>query len=312
MEYSNFPAVAIVILNWNGFHLTKRCLLSLEKISYPNYQVIVVDNASEDGSMEKLPGFFPKVKFIQNDKNYGFSGGCNIGIESALKENFEFILLLNNDTEVAADFLDKLLLGIQSDKTIGLVQPLILSMKDRNYIWSAGGLFNPMLGISKTLGDRKPANKYIPSLELDWATGCCILFRSSVLKEVGLFSNVFFAYFEDVDISLRIRKKGYGIRLVPESIIYHEGGASSKKKSREGTLSPTVFYLYARNQLFQLRKHTVFPGNILGWMYHLGRFMAWMVYFLFRLRIKKMKALLYGINDGLTLDPFSDRIYFPR
>ncbi|UJP65993.1 glycosyltransferase family 2 protein [Mongoliitalea daihaiensis] len=312
MPLHNESSVAIIILNWNGYEHSRNCLDSLAKLTYSNFQVLLVDNASVDGSGTRLKEEFPSVIFLQNEQNLGFTGGNNVGITYALEHGFSYVMLLNNDTLVAPDFLKHMVDMLANDASIGIVQPLILWMEDPEKIWSAGGEFQPWLGISKTKGDRAALESYrFSSQALDWVTGCCMLVPSKVIQELGPLQASFFAYFEDVDWSLRIRKAGYQLLLSNESIIYHEGNASSKKASKEGTLSPTVFYLHARNQLFLIRRHLFFPAILLAFGYHLIKYSAWIMYFCFRGRFKKAKAVIKGMKDGLLLDHHVNRPLCP-
>ncbi len=301
---SNEPSsVAIVVLNWNGYSHTQNCLRSLLQITYINFKILLVDNGSTDGSVEKLKGEFKEVVFLENQTNLGFTGGNNVGITYALNNGFQFILLLNNDTTVSSDFLGKMVSLFQSYPQLGMVQPLILFENSKSTIWSAGGKYNRLVGNSITLGDRKNVDNYqAKTSELDWATGCCILISCQLVSKIGLLQDSYFAYFEDVDWSLRVRNAGYKILLEPKSVIYHEGSAASKKQFEEGMLSPTVFYLHARNQLFQLRRHVPFPNSLVAWPYHLGKYILWMVYFGLRGRFKKLHAVARGIHHGIRLD----------
>jgi GT2 family glycosyltransferase len=307
------PSVAIIIVHWKGLELTKACLFSLQKIGYPNYRVFLVDNGSSDGQV--LNSKFPEIELVPAGKNLGFTGGNNLGIARALDSGFEFVLLLNNDTEVEADFLEILLGAFENRPRLGMAQPLIFFHEDRNKIWSAGGKYVPWLGLSTTVGYGKTrAELVVPENgRLDWATGCCVLLSSKALQEVGGLSDIFFAYFEDVDLSLRLRQKGWEISLVPESVIYHAVAGSSKTKSAEGTLSPTVIYLTARNQLFQIKLHVQgFLRKITAFAYHFAKFSAWLGYFCLRGRFQKAKALLRGLKDGAKIDPSIDRPLPPR
>ncbi|MFD2203706.1 glycosyltransferase family 2 protein [Shivajiella indica] len=303
MDSKEPSSVAIIIINWNGYSLSRRCLLSLMQIHYSNYTIVLVDNGSEDGSFEKLKREFETPVFIANEKNLGFTGGNNAGIDYAIKNKFDFILLLNNDTEVEPDFLNELLKVQKSHPNVGMVQPLILFHDKRDKIWSAGGRYIAPLGIAKTLDSQKNfQTAKVEDKVLDWATGCCILIPRQIIEKVGTLQQSYFAYFEDVDWSLRIRKAGYLIYLAAKSTIYHEGGASSKKAHKEGMISPTVFYLYCRNQLFQLRRHLDFPFWVIAWPFHIGKYLIWISYFCIRGRFKKMKAVAKGIRDGIFLD----------
>jgi GT2 family glycosyltransferase len=225
----------------------------------------------------------------------GFAGGNNVGIRYALEQGFEQVLLLNNDTTVTPSFLQELQACLDQS-TCGIAQPLILFAHDPHTLWSAGGEWNSLFGRAITLGDRVPLEKYrVPAKTLDWATGCCMLVSRAALLEAGLLNEAYFAYFEDVEWSLRIRKAGFTIGLAENAIIYHEAGAASKKQHSEGTLSPRVFYFHVRNQLFLLRQHSL----VLGYPYHLLRFSSWGAYFLIRGRFQKLSAVWQGIREGL-------------
>ncbi|TDQ16972.1 hypothetical protein DFQ04_1620 [Algoriphagus boseongensis] len=305
MAFTSEVSVAIIVVNWNGIEFTKSCLASLRKVDYPNYAIILVDNASENEEGKQLKQLFPEIHLIQNQENLGFAGGNNVGIRKALKEGFSHILLLNNDTLVKPDFLGQLVRkAIQNPKT-GIIQPLILFLHNPKEIWSAGGKWVKSLSRAITLGDREPLADYrFKKVELDWATGCCMLVSREAILQAGLLNEQYFLYFEDVEWSLRIKAAGFGVQLEEKSVIYHEAGASSKKKSNEGTLSPKVFYFHVRNQFFLVRGQ---EGNFGGMIYHLGRFTLWMIYFLFRGRFQKLKAVAKGIRDGwgISLKPAS-------
>ncbi|MFC3879729.1 glycosyltransferase family 2 protein [Algoriphagus namhaensis] len=293
--------VAIILVNWNGLDFTRSCLDSLRKVDFPDFQVFVVDNASQNKEAEVLKSAFPEIELIQSRKNRGFTGGNNLGIQAALDQAFSHVLLLNNDTLVEPDFLKKMMETMQSDPNLGVVQPMICFLHDRGKIWSAGGKWNSLFCRAMTLGDRKKLDGYeIKSNNLDWATGCALLISKKALEAVGTLDDNFFAYFEDVDWSLRIRKAGFEIALCEAAKIYHEAGASSKQKGSEGTLSPRVFYFHARNQFYLIRKHSGGAHYFLAVIYHSFRFLAWMVYFCLRGRFKKLNAVFNGFRDGLT------------
>jgi len=288
-------SVAILLVNWNGYAYTQACLESLEKVKEPAFQIILVDNGSQNSEGEQLKARFPQVHLIANPDNLGFAGGNNVGIRYALEQGFDQVLLLNNDTTVTPSFLQELQACLDQSRC-GVAQPLILFAHEPHKLWSAGGKWNSLLGRAITLGDRVPLEKYsVPAKTLDWATGCCMLVSRAALLEAGLLNEAYFAYFEDVEWSLRIRKGGFTIGLAENAIIYHEAGAASKKQHAEGTLSPKVFYFHVRNQLFLLRQHSI----VLGYPYHLLRFLSWGAYFLIRGRFKKLSAVWQGIREGL-------------
>jgi Predicted glycosyltransferases len=290
------PSVAIILVNWNGQEFTRACLSSLEKVDFPDFQVILVDNDSKKPEGQVLKKEFPKLVLLENEQNLGFAGGNNVGIRKALEMGFSHLMLLNNDTLVEPDFLGKMMLDFSKNPKLGVLQPMICFLEEPEKIWSAGGKWVSWLARAKTLGDRKSLKTYrISSTQLDWATGCCMLLSREAILHSGLLNEQYFAYFEDVEWSLRIRNQGFEIGLVPEAKIYHEAGASSKKSHSEGTLSARVFYYHVRNQLFLIRNQNI-P---LGFIYHLGRFALWMGYFLLRGRFQKLKAVATGIKEGL-------------
>ncbi|MDA0313858.1 MAG: glycosyltransferase family 2 protein [Bacteroidetes bacterium] len=288
-------SVALILVNWNGYAYTKACLESLKEVKEPAFQVILVDNGSQETEGERLKALFPQVHLIVNQENLGFAGGNNVGIRYALEQGFEQVLLLNNDTSVKPSFLKELQSCLQQPG-YGVAQPMILFAHDPHTLWSAGGRWNSLLGRAITLGNRVSFAEYRPQTKsLDWATGCCMLVSRKVLLQSGLLHESYFAYFEDVEWSLRIRKAGFTIGLAENAVIYHEAGAASKKQHAEGILSPRVFYLHVRNQLFLLRQHSVH----LGYPYHLLRFLGWIAYFLIRGRFQKLSAVMQGLRDGL-------------
>jgi GT2 family glycosyltransferase len=295
-------SVAIILVNWNGFEFTQACLDSLRKVDYPDFRVILVDNASQKQEGERLKKAFPEIELICNSENLGFAGGNNTGIRKALEEGFSYVMLLNNDTIVEPDFLGQMILKFSQNSRLGVIQPLICFLHDRTQIWSAGGTWNAFLGRATTLGDRNPVDNFnLTNQNLDWATGCCMLITREALLKTGLLNESYFAYFEDVEWSLRFREKGFEIALAKKAKIYHEAGASSKKKHSEGTLSPKVFYYHVRNQFFLIRSQVHGFATPFAWTYHSFRFLAWMSYFCLRGRFQKLKSVARGIKDGISM-----------
>ena len=297
------PKIAIIIINWNTFQLTFNCLKSLEACSYNNKSFFLVDNGSIDGSGDKIALEFPEVNYIKNEKNEGFTGANNLALKAILEQDFDYVLLLNNDTEVKPNFLSLLEAKMNSDNKLAATQPLILNLKNRDTIWNAGGSFNTFFGLTKT---RLKGMIFNPQLNIEtstqWITGCCILVKTSVVKQVGLLDNRFFAYFEDVDWSIRMTNLGYKLAVVPESIIYHHTSGSTKKNnaSNEGNLSPYAHFLNVRNHIYLIKKHTFF--NILGsWIYQIVKIFAFSIYFILRGRFVKFKMVWRGLFEGIKI-----------
>ena len=293
MQYS----VAIVILNWNGWEYTQSCIASLLEAGYSEGDLIIVDNASTDGSIPNIKSHFPKAHLIQNAKNEGFTGGNNRGIQYALTKGYAYVMLLNNDTQVLPGFLEFLIEEMKISGDLAAIQPLIYFMGDKDEIWNAGGNYHAWLGYSQTNYQIQSAQPYLT----EWISGCAILVRSTVLEKIGLLDHNYFAYFEDVDWSLRMRSQGFELKVHPKSIIYHEAGAASKSKTkgRQGFLDPKVHFLNVRNQVFQLRKYCIGPKQWLAWPFHFAKFSLFIFYFTLKGRHSKSKAVMKGIWEGL-------------
>jgi hypothetical protein len=222
------PLVVIVVVNWNGKELTLECLSSLRKLTYPNVQVVLVDNASVDGSVEAVCDSFPEVMVLRMISNLGFAGGSNEGIRAAQRKGAACILLLNNDTVVDEQCLGHLVTRILSDQSIGIVAPKIYYYSDSRRIWYAGGMLSFWKGVMWHTGIRdEDRGQYDVALETEFASGCCMLVAGEVIERVGLLDESFGMYSEDVDWSMRARKAGYRIFYEPKAIVWHKVSASA-------------------------------------------------------------------------------------
>jgi len=285
--------IAIIIVNWKQYELTINCLLSLQKVEYKNWKVILVDNEYNFEKINKIKSDFNKVEVIESKENLGFARANNIGIKYAIKNKFEYVMLLNNDTEVNKKFLKPLLDSFQNDNSLGAVQPLIMNY-NKAKVWNAGGYLNNFFGFPYT---NKLKNK---KRQIDWITGCCILLKTKVIKKVGLMDEHFFAYYEDVDWSLRIKKLGYKLGIVESSVIFHHGTKSSNNSNLEGNLSPFVHYLNIRNHIYLVKKHSD-KFNFIGiFFYQFLKILFYSIYFILRLRFSKLKMVYRGLNDGIN------------
>ena len=298
------PKIAIIIINWNTYKLTYNCLKSLELCTYKNKTIFFVDNGSNDGSGDKIALEFPEINCINNQKNEGFTGANNKALKVILKQNFDYVLLLNNDTEVKPDFLSLMQASMDSDNNLAATQPLILDFPNKNTIWNAGGSFNTFFGLSKT---RYKGMMYKPNLKIEtlteWISGCCILVKIAVVKEVGLLDNRFFAYFEDVDWSIRMTNLGYKLGVVPKSIIYHHSSGSTKRNNttNEGNLSPYAHYLNVRNHIYLIKKHNFLFNSVGSWIYQIIKITSYSTYFILRGRFSKFKIVWCGLLDGIKI-----------
>jgi GT2 family glycosyltransferase len=293
----NNKEIAIIILNWNTYQYTHNCIISLNYNNFKNFKIIVVDNGSKDNSLDLLKNDFENIKFIKNKINLGFSGGNNIGIRYALSQKFKYIMLLNNDVEVEKDFITPLLKKLKENRNTAAVQPLILNFSDKSTIWNAGGTINNFFGLPLTRHKPKKSED-----KTSWITGCCILIKSEVINEVGLLDENFFAYYEDVDWSIRIKSLKYNLVFVNDSVIYHHGSVSSKVNNYfgEGYLSPFAHYLNIRNHLFLLRKHKNLFNFFGVIFFQTFKIISYSIYFLIRLRFNKLSMVFKGVIHGLN------------
>ena len=298
------PKIAIIIINWNTYQLTFNCLKSLKACTYNNKTIFLVDNGSKDGSGDKIALEFPDINFIKNEINEGFTGANNKALKVILKQNFDYVLLLNNDTVVKPNFLSLLEARMDSDQNLAATQPLILDFPNKNTIWNAGGSFNSFFCLFKT---RFKGMIYNPKLKIDtytqWISGCCILVKIAVIKKVGLLDNRFFIYFEDADWSIRMTNLGYKLGVVPESIIYHHSSGSNVKNntSSEGNLSPYSHYLNVRNHIYLIKKHSFLFNNLGSWLYQIFKIFSYSIYFILRGRLGKFKMVWRGVLDGVKI-----------
>ncbi len=284
------PLVYIILVNWNGIDDTVECLDSLKKITYPNYKVVLVDNGSKDNQAEKLKKIFPDVFLIKNKINTGFVGANNQGIKIALKNKAKHVLLLNNDTVVKENFLDILVEEIESSKNVGAISPKILYYKS-NKIWSMGGKISILTGISIMIGKGKNSVKYLKNIEPDFLTGCAFLIKSEIIKKVGLLDPIYFAYYEDVDWSYRIRKSGYKILVNPDSIIWHKKSASAGIKNSFRKESNYQISQITRNGLIFFRKNFD--------IYHMISFLLFrFIYTLVFSGLGGLRFFINGLIDG--------------
>jgi GT2 family glycosyltransferase len=246
--------VAVIVLSWNGKELTLDCLRSLATIETPGVALIVVDNASSDGSVEAIrDAFGDRVELIVNDGNLGFAGGNNVGIKHALKGGADYVLLLNNDTVVDAGLIDHMLAPFSTDSDVGITGPKIYYYTPRDQVWFAGGEVFLARGTSRHIGIRQPdRGQFDRTREVDYVTGCALMARREVYEAVGMRDLSYVAYYEDTDFCMRARRAGYKIVYVPGGKVWHKisastGGQTSRRKIvRKFKSSWKFFRRYAR------------------------------------------------------------------
>jgi GT2 family glycosyltransferase len=253
------PAVAIVILNWNGAADTLACLRSVEKIDYSNFMIIVIDNGSSDDSVAVIRAAFPKIEVIETGSNLGFAGGNNVGIKRALELDADHVLLLNNDTEVDSGILNAFVDAARRFPRAGVFSGKIYFHDDPKRIWYAGVQWNIKEARFRQLGEgmQDDGASYSAICETDYACGCAFFVPAKRLREIGLLDEDFFLYFEETDWSYRARKAGYPSIFVPGAILWHKVSVSFG-----GEDSPLALYFVTRNRLLWARKHAAWRRRL--------------------------------------------------
>ncbi len=224
------PPAFIVILNWNGWRDTHACLESLEELTYPNARVIVVDNASEDGSEARLRELHPALTLLQSGANLGFAGGNNVGLRYALENGAEYVWLLNNDTLVEPGALTALVDKMQREPDLGLCGSTLLYEPDRNTVQALGGArYNRWLGTVEHIGQHQPRTQSVDERvvegQLSYLIGASTLASRAFLEQVGLLQDDYFLYFEELDWAARARGT-FRLGYAAESVVYHKEGSS--------------------------------------------------------------------------------------
>lgn len=218
--------VNVFVLNWNGKKIILDCLHSLDKVTYSNVNIVLIDNGSTDGSVNLIKKEFPNIEIIQLKENLGYAGGNNYGFKN-VKIQSEYSIFINNDTLVSTNFINPLIEPLKNDTSIIQTAPKIFYADDPNLLWFAGGYINLFFGWIRHRGIRKiDKGQYNNSTLIDYATGCCICMRTKDFKLFKMFDESFSMYGEDVDLSIRVRKAGGKIMYIPESSIWHKVSAS--------------------------------------------------------------------------------------
>jgi len=244
---------AIIIVNWNGLRLLKNCLASIYDQSYKNFDVYFVDNGSIDGSPDYIKANFPETKIIQLDKNYGFAKGNNEGIKEAFKDKeVEYIVCLNNDTTVEKNFLEKTILVAEKHNNVSSVAPKIKFLYEKNLIDSVGILIHRDGGGINRGVREFDRGQYNISEEIFGACGAAALYKKRALEDIKYkeeyFDNIFFAYYEDLDLAWRLRLAGWKSIYQPEAIIYHAHSVTAV------SYSPFKAFHINRNRFFMIIK----------------------------------------------------------
>jgi GT2 family glycosyltransferase len=245
------PKIAIIVLHWNGKHDTKACLESLEKLTYPNFEIIVVDNGSTDGSVPFLRDRFPGRLVIKTGANLGFSEGNNVGIRKAISRGAELLFLLNNDTIVASDILERFVDTFRSHPDAGILGAKIFLYDQPDTLDHLGGKWNSKTGTFDFIGHRfkEDGKSWQQPQELDYVCGAGLIVKRSVIEAIGYLEPRYFLIWEESDFCLRARKAGYKILTCPQAKLWHKVSASMVGGKPHST------YFWWRNRLLWIERN---------------------------------------------------------
>lgn len=265
------PQVVAVILTWNDVEMTSRCIESVQANDYPCKQIVVVDNGSSPPACPVLKPRYPTIDTVQLDRNYGFTVGCNRGMERALEKGVDYVFLLNNDTIVGWDTISHLVSAMEECLEVGMGSAVLLYPgnercvqflhaavhRDSAYQWRS---------VDRALLEGGPGS----TVETDFAPACAVLFRAEALRQVGLFDETLFTNWEDYDLCCRFQDAGWKIITVGAAEVVHAHGQTT------GRTSPFITYLFTRNRLICLFRYGRLTG-ILKNAFFIARSFYWQV-----------------------------------
>lgn len=247
---TDIPKVLALVLNWNGAPDTIACVQSLRVQSYPRLEILVLDNASTDDSVATIRATLPDVELVETGANLGYGGGNNLGMRIALEREIPFVLVLNDDTVLEEGCVSELVRAAEKHPEAAALAPKSYVFEQPGVLYSVGGTWDPA-GYPRLSGfGSADGPEFATAREVDWLNGCALLFRSESLRSVGLFDERYFHTFEDTDWSLRARRAGFSLRVVPEARLGHRFEGSLGESER-----PQYTYYYTRNHLLFVELH---------------------------------------------------------
>ncbi len=288
------PYVITVILNTNRREDTLACLTSLNQSTYQNHKVIVLDNASNDGSVPAIRAAFPTVQIIELEENRGYAGNNNVGIEAALVQQADWVFVLNEDTILDPNCLARLVEIGENDPHIGVVGPMVYHHDEPDVIQSAGGQLGAYWQNIHIAHNEKDVGQYPQPRPVDWISGCAIMVRRSAIEQLGMLDDRFFYYWEETEWCLRISRGGWRVMHAPDAKLWHKG------VQRDYRPKPTVTYYNTRNRLLMLAKHHA-PLRV--WVFTWGEILrtltSWTIKPKWRFMSAHRDAMWQGVLDFL-------------
>ncbi|VYT78770.1 glycosyltransferase [Clostridium tertium] len=285
--------ISIILLNYNNEEDTLECVNSIKKNSKLINEIIVVDNNSSEESKKVLKENKNNYKLILNKENNGFAAGNNIGIKYAIDRLDEYILLLNNDTIIEDDCIEKLVDCMESDSSIGIVSSRIMYYDNPDKIWYCGGTIDwkKYIAIHSNMGKKYKQEGSI--IDTEFISGCCMLVRREVFEKVGLLPEEYFMYYEDVDFCKMVLDANYKLKVCTDSVIYHKVSSSSG-----GEDSPFSIKWCTRNRLIFMNKYKCDNYQFKSKTFFYSTRIIRAIQYLLKGEINKYKSLLEGIKLG--------------
>lgn len=247
--YKHFPKISIVLLNWNGKKDTLECLASIQKIDYPHFQAIVVDNGSSDDSVATFRSLYPDMPIIETHQNLGFAGGNNIGIEWVLRHGAEWIFLLNNDTTVAPDVIKGFFLALKDQPKAKILGAKILRYNTPDTIDHLGGMWVPHKAEFTSLESGEKDHPFLVSRQADYVCGAALFMHRSVPQTIGLLEPRYFLFWEETDYCYRAKKHGFEVWTAPKARVWHKVSSSFSGGK------PHMHYFWWRSRLLWLERN---------------------------------------------------------
>ncbi len=247
------PYVSAIVLCRNGVDLTLDCLASLYCQNYPLLEVTLVDNDSQDGTVEAVRSHFPRTQIISTHANLGYAGGNNLGIQNALERGHDLCFLVNNDTRVFPGCVSALVNLFENNPAAGIAGPMVRTWDNAGKISSAGGSIDWRSASAANSGAGEPDHAQYAARQVDFINGCGIMATREAIQKAGMLDPKFFMYWEEIDWCMRVKKAGFEIRFEPKARMQH------KATLQDNEQSPTTIYYLTRNRLLFFYRHTQYP-----------------------------------------------------
>lgn len=247
------PFVGVIVLCHNGVDLTLDCLATLYRQDYPLFDVTVVDNNSQDGTVEAVQSQYPQAQIISTHANLGYASGNNLGVQAALDRGLDLCFLVNNDTLIFPSCISTLVNAVEDHSSAGIVGPMVHTWDNAGRISSAGGMINWRYANAINVGAGEIDHAQYPARPVDFINGCGIMVTRDAIQRAGMLDPKFFMYWEETDWCMRVHKAGFKILFEPKARMQH------KATLLDTELGPTTIYYLTRNRLLFFNRHTRYP-----------------------------------------------------